>query len=624
MNGRVLGIELRRSAAPWPGVLVLAGSLAVFCLIDGIWWRGTAGWTAQWTSMALWTRSLLGFWWPLVVGLGAVYGLRDSRSRMTELLSTTPRPAWRRAALPAGAMAVSLVAGFGLLVLVGGVQVGLGATSYLPLGWLPISLVAALSLVAGALLGMGVARALPSVLTPPGLAVFFLAMTGALLRQNNEGLQPSGHGSNRLGLLSPTTVEPREMLLTLSGSVHLGQTLWLLGLLATGFALLVAVSRRARLLAVVPVLAGAALAMLILPAAPRDTYVVDRAAASPVCDGPVCVTEANRSRLPELASSGREALRVLHEVLGDQAPTSVREDTTLRVLGGERLLAADMVLVDFDERQLATATGKDLTRALIAQGLAPNCGGNNDREGGERRRRPAEHRRELGAARSADPAAGTEGQRQLLGQALGGRRSRLDEADGTAAGRAAYADRRGARRRPLLRALPAAGGSDRGGVPMRWLTLYARSRQVPLSAALVALVTLLVRFLVDGGVDGSGTSRSRCWCSPRAWRRPPSGWSGRIPRSTGRPRSGGCPGGRRTCCWSACSPVRRCWRSRRWGRSSPPRGWWSGPVRVWSAWPRSGPRCAGRSTRGPCRPAGSRWSSSPRRCPAPSGRRPAG
>ncbi|GAA1136660.1 hypothetical protein F4556_001922 [Kitasatospora gansuensis] len=382
MNGRVLGIELRRSAAPWPGVLVLAGSLAVFCLIDGIWWRGTAGWTAQWTSMALWTRSLLGFWWPLVVGLGAVYGLRDSRSRMTELLSTTPRPAWRRAALPAGAMAVSLVAGFGLLVLVGGVQVGLGATSYLPLGWLPISLVAALSLVAGALLGMGVARALPSVLTPPGLAVFFLAMTGALLRQNNEGLQPSGHGSNRLGLLSPTTVEPREMLLTLSGSVHLGQTLWLLGLLATGFALLVAVSRRARLLAVVPVLAGAALAMLILPAAPRDTYVVDRAAASPVCDGPVCVTEANRSRLPELASSGREALRVLHEVLGDQAPTSVREDTTLRVLGGERLLAADMVLVDFDERQLATATGKDLTRALIAQGLAPNCGGNNDREGG--------------------------------------------------------------------------------------------------------------------------------------------------------------------------------------------------------------------------------------------------
>ncbi|GAA1136651.1 hypothetical protein F4556_001921 [Kitasatospora gansuensis] len=39
---------------------------------------------------------------------------------------------------------------------------------------------------------------------------------------------------------------------------------------------------------------------------------------------------------------------------------------------------------------------------------------------------------------------------------------------------------------------------------MRWLTLYARSRQVPLSAALVALVTLLVRFLVDGGVDGSG------------------------------------------------------------------------------------------------------------------------
>ncbi|MFD8546645.1 hypothetical protein [Streptomyces sp. NPDC059649] len=382
MNGRVLRIELKRSIAPWPAVVVLGGSLAIFCLIDGFWWRGTAGWTAQWTSMALWTRSLLAFWWPLVVGMGAVYGLRDSRSRMAELLTTTPLPAWRRAALPAGATALTLVSGFGLLVVVGGVQVALGPTTYTPLGWLPISLVAALALVAGAVFGMGVARALPSVLTPPALVVSFLMLTGLLLRQNSDGAVPSGMAPNRLAQLSPATVEPREMLLTLSGSVHLGQTLWLLGLLATGFALLSAVTRRARLLAVLPVLAGAALALPVLPAAARDTYVVDRAAAALVCDGPVCVTQANRSRLPELAPRGKEALRVLHEVLGDKAPNSVREYTRLRALGDTRELSRDVVPVDFSDRLLADATGEKLTRALIAQGLAPSCYAYNDQEGG--------------------------------------------------------------------------------------------------------------------------------------------------------------------------------------------------------------------------------------------------
>ncbi|MFE4516565.1 hypothetical protein ACFRMQ_20510 [Kitasatospora sp. NPDC056783] len=382
MVTRVLRIELRRSAAPWAGLVVLGGSLAILCPIDGIWWRGTAGWTAQWTTMALWTRYLLAFWWPLVIGLGAVYGLREPRSRMGELLTTTPLPAWRRAALPAGALALALGAGFGLLVLVGGVQVALGGTTYTPLGWLPISLVAALALVAGAVFGMGVARALPSVLTPPALVLAVLALTGGLLRPNNEGTVPASHAPNRLALLSPATADPREMLLTLSGSVHLGQTLWLLGLLATGLALLSSVTRRARLLAVVPVLAGAALGLAVLPATARDTYVVDKAAAAPVCDGPVCVTRANAARLPELAARGTEALRVLREVLGDRAPASVREDTALRVLGEPRALSADTVLVDFDERLFVEATGEALTRALIAQGLAPNCRGHNDREGG--------------------------------------------------------------------------------------------------------------------------------------------------------------------------------------------------------------------------------------------------
>ncbi|GAA3043579.1 hypothetical protein GCM10020229_63590 [Kitasatospora albolonga] len=378
---RVLRTELRRSAAPWAGLLVLAGSLAVLFLIDGVWWRGTAGWTAQWTSMAMWTRYLLGFWWPLVVGLGALHGLRDARSRMTELLATTPRTPWQRAAVPVAAAALALVVGFGLLVLVGAVRVAAGASEYPTLGWVPLSLVAALALAAGAVFGMGVARALPSVLTPPALTVLAL-LAVSLLRQNGDRALPAGLAPNRLSLLSPTVVEPREMLLTLSGPVHLGQTLWLLGLLTTGFALLAATTGRARLLALVPVLAGAALALAVLPAEARDTYVVDRAAATPVCDGPVCVTRANGARLPELARRGQEALEVLRGTLGEKAPGAITEDTRLRGLGEDRLLTDGAVLVDFDERVFTDATGPALTRALVGQGLAPNCHGHNDREGG--------------------------------------------------------------------------------------------------------------------------------------------------------------------------------------------------------------------------------------------------
>ncbi|WP_104815050.1 transposase [Kitasatospora sp. MMS16-BH015] len=266
-----------------------------------------------------------------------------------------------------------LAVAFGLLVLWGAVQVALGSATYLPFGWLPISLVAALALAAAAVFGMGVARVLPSVLTPPLLTIAVL-LSVMLLRQTTDSALPAGIAPNRLALLSPVTDMPRQLLLTLSGAVHLGQSLWLLGLLATGLALLTAATRRARLLALAPVLAGAALALLVLPASARDSFVLDRAAAAPVCSGQVCVTEVHRSRLAELAPRGAEALRLLHEALGDQAPTRIQEETDLRAISEDRRLSPGLVLVDFNDPLLAHASGPDLTRLLVAQGLTPNCG----------------------------------------------------------------------------------------------------------------------------------------------------------------------------------------------------------------------------------------------------------
>ncbi|MFD9323404.1 hypothetical protein ACFWDQ_38150 [Streptomyces sp. NPDC060053] len=377
MNMRVLHIELKRSVAPWAGAAVLATALAFLYLISGSWWTGTNAWTAQWTSMALWTRSVLFYLWPLAVGLGALQGLRDHRSKMSELLTSTSRPARHRAATLAGTMAITLTSAFALLVLVGAVQV-VANTGYTHLRWLPISLVGALSLVAGAVLGMGAARALPSVLVPPALAmgafVFTVLMQMSLGR--TETTTATGLPStepNRVSLLSPAVQDVRDALVTLSASVHVGQTIWLLAMTATGFALMVAATLRARLIALTPVLAGAVIALLVLPSDPRRMYVVDEAAAELVCDGPVCVTKTQQARLADLAGPGKEALRLLHDALGGQAPVSVRENATVRPEGSTPQWSRETLLFDFDDDLIAAERGDGLTRALIAKGMVPGC-----------------------------------------------------------------------------------------------------------------------------------------------------------------------------------------------------------------------------------------------------------
>lgn len=372
MNVRVLRTELKRSLAPWAGVVALATTSALLYLISEPWSDTTTAWTGQWTSMALWTRTLLFYLWPLAMGLGALQGLRDHRSKISDLLTSTPRPTWHRAATLAGTTAFTLVAAFVSLILVGAVQV-LAHTRYTHLGWLPISLVGVLALVAGAVLGMGVARALPSVLTPPALAMGAFVFTAVLARTETAAAPGASPDPNRLALLSPAVERVPNAFVTLSASVHLGQTIWLLGVASTGFALLVAVTPRTRLLALAPVLAGAALALLVLPSDPRRMFVVDEAAAKPVCDGSVCVTRTQQARLAGLAGPGKEALRLLHGVLGGRAPVTVRENAAVLPDGATPRWSRTTVLFDFDDDMFAAAKGEEVTKALVAQGMVPGC-----------------------------------------------------------------------------------------------------------------------------------------------------------------------------------------------------------------------------------------------------------
>lgn len=373
MSLRILSIELKRSVAPWAGALILATALTFLLL--GLGQGTTTGWTAQWTSLALQTRFLLNFLWPLAVGLGALQGLRDHRSNVSELLTSTPRPASHRAAALSSATAITLASAFAGLLVVGGVQVP-AHTEYTHLGWLPISLIGALALAAGAVLGMGLGRTLPFVLTPPALAICALVFMQLMYMSLTKTDPSTGFPvmePNRLSLLSPAQ-EARDVLLTLSASVHVGQLIWLLGMAATGFALLVTKSLRHRLIALTPILMGAVIALCVFPSDPRQMYVVDKAAAHLVCDGPVCVTKTHQARLDDLAGPGKDALRRMRGALGDYAPVSIRENTDVGPDGSTPRWSRRTALFDFDDdNTLVTAEGEALSKSLVAGSLVPSC-----------------------------------------------------------------------------------------------------------------------------------------------------------------------------------------------------------------------------------------------------------
>ncbi|MFI6699648.1 hypothetical protein ACIBJC_11835 [Streptomyces sp. NPDC050509] len=370
--GRILRIELRRSAALFTGALVLVAPLAYLNLLTGPWVHGDEQWTAGYTAAAWWQRELLVFLWPGAVVAGAVQGLRDSRSGTSELLAATSRPTWHRAAGLATAFALTLTTAYLLVFLSGAVQV-VANSGYPHLGWLPIAVVGALSLVAGCWLGMGIAKALPSRFTPPALGVGTLLCAMVL-----SGYVLPDPAPQQVMLMAPSLMGPRSAFLTVAWQASAGQALWLLGMAATGFLLLATVGRRApravriraRLVALAPMALGAAVALPILPGDLYDTYITDASVTEPECEGRVCVTRLHESRLDGFAGPAEEALRLLSRLPG--APTSVRESVTPWPPGAPVRREAAVLPVDFEARYLDGATPEETTRALLAgAGTAP-------------------------------------------------------------------------------------------------------------------------------------------------------------------------------------------------------------------------------------------------------------
>lgn len=309
----ILRTELRRSVAPVLAVGLLLSALALLYSLTGPWWKGSAPWDEQWTGLAQWTRYLALFLTPLVLAGGAWHGLRDRRSGVSELFATTPKPAWRRVLPTAAALGIALAAGYGAVLVAGGIQVA-GTAGYFHLKWLPVAGVMALALVAIALLGAGLGRLAPFLVTPPVLGVGGLAGQFMLLQAGWPQL------------LTPVFDAPDiSVFTTVAVPVTLTQALWFTGIGATGFGLLVAAGARKRLLALLP-LAVAAAVTIPVASGVDSPVVADQDARALVCDtaGPrVCLTRAHADLLPTFVAPAREALALMENL--PSPPTSVVE-----------------------------------------------------------------------------------------------------------------------------------------------------------------------------------------------------------------------------------------------------------------------------------------------------------
>lgn len=319
MNGRVLRIELLRSVAPWTAALALLVGPAALLL--------TGYETAQWTSVGSGPQAILEYLCPIALGAGAWQGRREHRTKMDELLATTPRPGWQRVLPPSAALAIALLLGY-LAVLVIAVVGVVGNASYQHLGWVPTVLVGMIALLAAGLLGQGIGRLVPSVLTAPVLVIG--SLTGLAAARGVFELADDVTGwsfAEATKLLVPNVPRPYDHFVTVAGLVNLGQAIWFVALAATGFAWTFAATRRARWRAVLPTVLSLVVVLPIMPQGEAAVFSHDAAATEQVCtpDLPrVCVTRVHAAALADLTAPGREALKLLATL--PDPPTSVAED----------------------------------------------------------------------------------------------------------------------------------------------------------------------------------------------------------------------------------------------------------------------------------------------------------
>ncbi|WP_341718865.1 hypothetical protein QQG74_03555 [Micromonospora sp. FIMYZ51] len=336
---RILGLELRRSAA-------LGAALITVVIGVGALYVATGRWSVGWMALAMTIREYLLLLWPLALAAGAWQGRREHRAKVGELFTTTARPRAQRMLPVLGAMALTLAIAY-LLVTGAGIAWIITTAQHLPLlNFAVVTGVGALSLVAAAWLGLGVGRMLPALVTAPALGVAgVLLVFFSAVRLDDwlaAALTPV-HGSSPFHAYQ--TIDNR-----VSGSLAISMA----ALAVTGLLLFVAGGWRGRTAALVPLVLGLTTAIAVVP---RDEDVlnwpIDPVARELVCteDTPtVCVSRVHGNLLEALTPLAREGLTILSKL--PDAPTAVHEDTNAYVSGDVRPVGDDVVTIEIrtDER----------------------------------------------------------------------------------------------------------------------------------------------------------------------------------------------------------------------------------------------------------------------------------
>lgn len=364
MRFRILRIELRRSVALLAAVLIAAIGVFVLFTSNPPYY--------SWMQLVVNQRDILQLTWPLALAAGAWQGIRERRSRIEELVGTTPRPRWQRVLPIATAMAIAALITY-LAMLAGAIGHLRRIDGYFPAGALPLIALGVLALVAAAWLGLAIGALLPSPLTAPMLFVAgFLAL--ALLPPivfNHERGRPGA------SLLFPPLQGPRDgdvAVQTLSTRANLTQALWLAAVAVAGLVLLAAARRRTRIAAVVPVVLGALIAVPAMPDRIADAWVEDRRATQVVCtqDEPkICTEKALSHVLDDVREPARRALAILAAKL-PPAPTRVLVERADKQHAADRRSPDTLVVViGIDDLTLPTADA--LLGSLLDGAGVPWC-----------------------------------------------------------------------------------------------------------------------------------------------------------------------------------------------------------------------------------------------------------
>jgi hypothetical protein len=314
---RILGIELRRSAAPGSALVLLVVGVLLLFFAEGI------GFATGWMQLAMTQRLYLALLWPLTLAAGAWQARREHRSDVAELFASTPRPRAQRTVPTLGAMAIAVVCGYLAMGMAAGLWI-VGTAEYLPVSVFVVTAVGALALIAAAWLGLAAGRLLPWLVTAPALGVAGLA----LLLLIPGATRPRGW----LALVFSPIYEMNMpgAYSTVPDRASVAQAAWLAALAVTAVLLFASSGWRIRVAALLPVVAGAALAITVMPHQNRFVNdAIDPVARELVCaedEPPVCVSRVHSGLLSEVTPQAREGLAILAKLPG--APTRVHEDTT--------------------------------------------------------------------------------------------------------------------------------------------------------------------------------------------------------------------------------------------------------------------------------------------------------